>query len=91
MCDPSLYLRQAAKFITVQRVKRCALQFFSSRTRFMLETINALRNNNIRKIPNYDPAPVERARKILKNIAGMSLVLFLLVLYHYCPVTYVKT
>ena len=36
----------------------------------MLETINALRNNNIRKIPNYDPAPVERARKILKGIAG---------------------
>ena len=39
----------------------------------MLETINALRNNNIRKIPNYDPAPVERARKILKSIAGMCL------------------
>ncbi|CAB3981888.1 Nucleolar MIF4G domain-containing 1 [Paramuricea clavata] len=42
----------------------------NSRTRFMLEIINALRNNNIRKIPNYDPAPVERARKILKSIAG---------------------
>jgi hypothetical protein len=39
----------------------------------MLETINALRNNNIRKIPNYDPAPLERARKIFKNIAGVSL------------------
>ena len=44
----------------------------NSRTRFMLETINALRNNNIRKIPKYDPAPVERARKILKNISGSN-------------------
>ena len=50
----------------------CA-SIYSSRTRFMLETINALRNNNIRKIPNYDPAPLERARKIFKNIAGVSL------------------
>ncbi|XP_028404670.1 nucleolar MIF4G domain-containing protein 1-like [Dendronephthya gigantea] len=44
----------------------------NSRTKFMLETIVALRNNNIRKIPNYDPAPVERARKILKSIAGVN-------------------
>ncbi|XP_046858976.1 nucleolar MIF4G domain-containing protein 1-like isoform X2 [Xenia sp. Carnegie-2017] len=44
----------------------------NSRTRFMLETMNALRNNNIRKIPNYDPAPVERERKILKSITGSN-------------------
>lgn len=34
----------------------------------MLETVNALRNNNIRKIPNYDPSPIDRARKILKSV-----------------------
>lgn len=46
----------------------------------MLETINALRNNNIRKIPNYDPAPVERGRKILKSITGLLIKnIFLLV------------
>ena len=41
---------------------------FRCRTRFMLETITALRNNNIRKIPNYDPSQTDRARKILKKI-----------------------
>ncbi len=36
--------------------------------RFMLEVITALRNNNLRKIPQYDPSVVERARKVLKAI-----------------------
>jgi len=33
------------------------------RMRFMLETITALKNNNMRKIPSYDPAVVEEAKK----------------------------
>ncbi|XP_036086488.1 nucleolar MIF4G domain-containing protein 1 isoform X3 [Rousettus aegyptiacus] len=31
--------------------------------RFMLETMLALKNNDMRKIPGYDPEPVERLRK----------------------------
>eukprot|EP00795_Rhopilema_esculentum_P014166 gene14166-5169_t len=37
-----------------------------SRVRFMLDVITALRNNNLRKIPQYDPAVSEHARKKLK-------------------------
>ncbi|KAG2458550.1 NOM1 protein, partial [Polypterus senegalus] len=32
--------------------------------RFMLETLLALKNNDIRKIPGYDPEPVDRLRKL---------------------------
>ena len=34
----------------------------------MLDVINALRNNNLRKIPQYDPSLVENARKQIKVI-----------------------
>jgi len=39
-----------------------------SRVRFMLDVINALRNNNLRKIPQYDPSLVEDARKHIKAV-----------------------
>ena len=35
---------------------------------FMLDTINALKNNNTRKIPLYDETHVEEARKSLKTV-----------------------
>ena len=34
----------------------------------MLDVITALRNNNLRKIPQYDPLVAERSRKQLKVI-----------------------
>ena len=34
----------------------------------MLDVITALRNNNLRKIPQYDPMVAERSRKQLKAI-----------------------
>ena len=34
----------------------------------MLETINALKNNNMRKVPQYDPTLIEDGRKIYKAI-----------------------
>ena len=34
----------------------------------MLETIYAIRNNNVRKIPNYDPAQLDHMRKILRSL-----------------------
>lgn len=38
--------------------------------RFMLETMLALKNNDMRKIPGYNPEPVERLRKLQKSLVG---------------------
>ena len=46
----------------------CAEVQDRSRLRYMLETINALKNNNMRKIPNHDPSVYEDAKKQLKHI-----------------------
>ncbi|NXX60665.1 NOM1 protein, partial [Scopus umbretta] len=39
-----------------------------TRVRFMLETMLALRNNDMRKIPGYDPEPVEKLRKLQRTL-----------------------
>ncbi|KAK8784612.1 hypothetical protein V5799_009023 [Amblyomma americanum] len=39
-----------------------------SRKRFMMETLTAVRNNNIQKIPNCDPSMVEHASKVLRGL-----------------------
>lgn len=41
-----------------------------SQVRFMLETMLALKNNDMRKIPGYDPEPVERLRKLQRTLVG---------------------
>ncbi|XP_052808229.1 nucleolar MIF4G domain-containing protein 1-like [Mya arenaria] len=38
-----------------------------SRVRFMLDVIMAIRNNNMRKIPNYDPDHLDHLRKLIKT------------------------
>lgn len=38
--------------------------------RFMLETMMALKNNDMRKIPGYNPEPVERLRKLQRSLVG---------------------
>uniref|UniRef100_A0A8C4THK1 Nucleolar MIF4G domain-containing protein 1 n=1 Tax=Erpetoichthys calabaricus TaxID=27687 RepID=A0A8C4THK1_ERPCA len=38
------------------------------RVRFMLETLLALKNNDMRKIPGYDPEPVDRLRKLQRTL-----------------------
>ncbi|XP_068160210.1 nucleolar MIF4G domain-containing protein 1 isoform X2 [Antennarius striatus] len=43
-----------------------------TRVRFMLETMLALKNNDMRKIPGYDPEPVERLRKLQKTLIHRS-------------------
>ncbi|XP_071416621.1 nucleolar MIF4G domain-containing protein 1 isoform X2 [Pithys albifrons albifrons] len=43
-----------------------------TRVRFMLETMLALRNNDMRKIPGYDPEPVERLRKLQRTLVHSS-------------------
>ncbi|TNN73379.1 Nucleolar MIF4G domain-containing protein 1 [Liparis tanakae] len=39
-----------------------------TRVRFMLETMMALKNNDMRKIPGYDPEPVEKLRKLQRTV-----------------------
>ncbi|XP_071803318.1 nucleolar MIF4G domain-containing protein 1-like [Asterias amurensis] len=49
------------------KASTCSEEFKQqSRVKFMLETIYAIRNNNVRKIPNYDPAQLDHMRKILR-------------------------
>ncbi|XP_029866095.1 nucleolar MIF4G domain-containing protein 1 isoform X1 [Aquila chrysaetos chrysaetos] len=43
-----------------------------TRVRFMLETMLALRNNDMRKIPGYDPEPVEKLRKLQRTLVRSS-------------------
>ncbi|XP_061778231.1 nucleolar MIF4G domain-containing protein 1 isoform X2 [Nerophis ophidion] len=39
-----------------------------TRVRFMLETMLALKNNDMRKIPGYDPEPVEKLKKLQRTL-----------------------
>ncbi|CAK6969300.1 nucleolar MIF4G domain-containing protein 1 [Scomber scombrus] len=43
-----------------------------TRVRFMLETMLALKNNDMRKIPGYDPEPMERLRKLQRTLIHRS-------------------
>ncbi|XP_073486039.1 nucleolar MIF4G domain-containing protein 1 [Aquarana catesbeiana] len=43
-----------------------------TRVRFMLETMLALKNNDMRKIPGYDPEPVEKLRKLQRSLVHSS-------------------
>lgn len=36
----------------------------------MLETMLALKNNDMRKIPGYNPEPVERLRKLQRTLVS---------------------
>ncbi|KAK2096992.1 hypothetical protein P7K49_026026 [Saguinus oedipus] len=40
-----------------------------AKIRFMLETMLALKNNDMRKIPGYDPEPVEKLRKLQRALS----------------------
>lgn len=43
------------------------------RVRFMLETMMALKNNDMRKIPGYDPEPMDRLRKLQRTLIRGSI------------------
>lgn len=44
----------------------------------MLETMLALKNNDMRKIPGYDPEPVEKLKKLQKTLVRKFLLFMLL-------------
>ena len=62
------YLATSGMLFCVIAVFNCSCYLFVSRSRikYMLETIFAIRNNNLRKIPNFDPSHLEHLRKLLK-------------------------
>ncbi|KAL5483805.1 hypothetical protein EMCRGX_G020220 [Ephydatia muelleri] len=65
----------ALKDITVQiQTKAAATSAFtdSSRSKFMLETIAAIKSNNPRKIPQYDPSLLDHMRKHLRGLVRTS-------------------
>lgn len=39
-----------------------------ARVRFMMDTLMAVRNNNMNKIPNYDPSQTEHLKKLLRSL-----------------------
>lgn len=41
---------------------------FSSRIKFMLEIVLAVKNNNMAKIPNYDTSYSEHLKKVIKGL-----------------------
>ncbi|CAL8313708.1 unnamed protein product [Merluccius merluccius] len=43
-----------------------------TRVRFMLETMMALKNNDMRKIPGYDPEPLEKMKKLQRTLTQGS-------------------
>ncbi|XP_053323689.1 nucleolar MIF4G domain-containing protein 1 [Spea bombifrons] len=43
-----------------------------TRARFLLDTMLALKNNDMRKIPGYDPEPVEKLRKLMRSLVHSS-------------------
>lgn len=47
----------------------------------MLETMLALKNNDMRKIPGYDPQPVEKLRKLQRALVSDTLFWFVLSLH----------
>lgn len=59
----------------------------------MLETINALKNNNIRKIAQYDPTVMEEGNKIISvvvkgrgNLHTISPLVYAVYRYYCTPV-----
>ncbi|CAK9813040.1 Nucleolar MIF4G domain-containing protein 1 [Anthophora quadrimaculata] len=62
--DPNAF----KKFIQNLQGKASCEKGENSRVKFMLEILLAIKNNNINKIPQYDPTHVEHLKKIIKNI-----------------------
>lgn len=51
-----------------REVEASGVETMQSRIRFILDVLTALRNNNMSKIPGYDPSHIEHLRKIMKSM-----------------------
>ena len=51
--------------------ENCLLRVvLSSRMKFMLDVITHIKNNNMRKIPNYDHTRIETLKKLQRTCTG---------------------
>lgn len=55
-------------FKSEKKHKTLSLFRCSARLKYMLDVLTAIKNNNVNRIPNYDPALAEHLRKILKTL-----------------------
>ena len=54
-------------FILKVQSKASKTDIEDSRVLFMIEVLNGIKNNNVNKIPNYDPSHFEHLKKSFKN------------------------
>ena len=54
-------------FILKVQSKASKVESEDSRVMFMIEVLNGIKNNNVNKIPNYDPSHFDHLRKSLKS------------------------
>ena len=54
-------------FILNVQSKASKADIEDSRVLFMIEVLNGIKNNNVNKIPNYDPSHFEHLKKSLKS------------------------
>ncbi|XP_015600311.1 nucleolar MIF4G domain-containing protein 1 [Cephus cinctus] len=47
--------------------KACSATSDNSRVKFMLDVLLAIKNNNVSKIPQYDPSHIEHLKKLMKT------------------------
>ena len=64
--DPS-ELRSIILDIQKKSSEESSSDLSSSRVKFMLETLMAIKNNNVKKMPNYDPSHQIHLMKVMKN------------------------
>ncbi|XP_019538977.3 nucleolar MIF4G domain-containing protein 1 homolog [Aedes albopictus] len=66
--DDPLALKEMIQKVQKKAAEAPAELKNDSRVKFMLDTLLAVKNNNMNKIPQYDPTLVEHFRKILKGM-----------------------
>ena len=54
-------------FILKVQSKASQVESEDSRVVFMIEVLNGIKNNNVNKIPNYDPSHFDHLKKSLKS------------------------
>ncbi|EEC08220.1 sgd1p, putative, partial [Ixodes scapularis] len=65
--DP-LALKETVLLLQQKSAQDANTQEYGLPFRFMMDILNAVRNNNIQKIPNCDPSMVEHASKVLRGL-----------------------
>ncbi|XP_025829222.1 nucleolar MIF4G domain-containing protein 1 homolog [Agrilus planipennis] len=74
--DSPLNLKNLIVNIQKQAANNSEMSKDDPRVKFMLDILMAIKNNNMTKIPNYDPTYAEHLKKLLKNFVRKGLYVF---------------